>query len=121
MYGQELILDVHKCDPTQFTRERLTTFFEELCRAINMTRAALYFWDYEGEPEEYALAPDHLKGVSAVQFIQTSNVTVHTLDVLKRVYLNIFSCKEINVEAAKRVVLQTFGGEIVRETFLNRE
>ena len=59
-----------------------------------MERCELYFWDDEGLPPEECQTEPHLKGTSAIQFIMTSNVTIHTLDILKRVYLNIFSCKD---------------------------
>jgi len=93
MYGKELILDLHDCDPKLFNRAGIEAFLIRLCDLIQMERCDLHFWDYEGEPEEYEKAPDHLKGVSAIQFITTSNITIHTLDVPRDVYLNIFSCK----------------------------
>ena len=93
-YGKELIIDIHDCDTANFTRKGLDKFFKELCRKIDMQMGERFFWDYEGEPEEYKKAPAHLKGISAVQFIMTSNITIHTLDELQRVYLNIFSCKD---------------------------
>ena len=85
-YGKELILDIHECDPTKFTRDSLTNFFEILCDKIDMVAEDLYFWDYEGYPEEYKKDPDDIKGTSAIQFIRTSNITVHTLDVLQKVF-----------------------------------
>lgn len=45
MYGTELILDLHDCDPKQFTRGRLTIFFAELCDLIDMKAEDLHFWD----------------------------------------------------------------------------
>ena len=96
MYGKELILDIHDCDPKKFTRESIQWFFIRLCQQIDMIRGPLHFWDYEGDPEGYEAAEPHLKGTSAIQFIMTSNITIHTLDELKAVYLNIFSCKDFD-------------------------
>ena len=95
-YGMELVMDLHDCDPTKFTRENLTQYFIDLCLLLDMKRADLHFWDYEGYPRQKEDAPPHLKGTTAVQFISTSNITVHTLDDLRRVYLNIFTCREFN-------------------------
>ncbi len=64
-----------------------------------MVRGPLHFWDYQCDEcgyfdkEDYDKAEDHVKGISAIQFIQTSSIVIHTLDVLKAVYLNVFSCK----------------------------
>ena len=87
-YGKELILDLHNCNSYKFTRKCLTNYFIELCELIDMERENLHFWDYIGQEDEYEKAPDHLKGTSAIQFISTSNITIHSLDVLKRAYIN---------------------------------
>ena len=51
-YGIELILDMHGCDPTTFTRDSISAYFERLCVLIDMKREALHFWDDVGVPEE---------------------------------------------------------------------
>jgi S-adenosylmethionine/arginine decarboxylase-like enzyme len=42
----------------------------------------------------------HLHGISAVQFIETSNIVCHALPLLKAVYLNLFTCKEFDTDDA---------------------
>ena len=108
-YGMELVMDLHDCDHTLFTREAITTFIMELCRRINMKREVLHFWDYEDCPNEKEKAPPHLKGISAVQFIQTSSIVIHALDDMHSVYLNIFSCKEFEVAEAVNYANEFFG------------
>lgn len=108
-YGMELVMDLHDCDHTLFTREGLTTFFAELCRRIDMEREALHFWDYENYPGYKEEAPPHLKGISAVQFIKTSSIVVHALDDLRRVYINVFSCREFCVPDAVAYATEYFG------------
>jgi len=51
-FGAELILDLHGCDITTFNRESITNYFITLCKAIDMQREDLHFWDYEGVPED---------------------------------------------------------------------
>ena len=112
-YGKELILDIHNCDPATFNRKSIKKFFVELCKLIDMERCELYWWDdYGVEPEEQQTEP-HLKGTSAVQFIMTSNIVIHTLDLVQKVYLNIFSCKDFDSELAKNFSAKWFKGEIV--------
>ena len=108
MYGKELILDIHKCRLDDCNREFLELFFKSLCLHIQMKREDLHFWDYEGDDDAYNKAPEHLQGISAVQFISTSNITIHTIDPLGCVYLNIFSCKDFSAEKVKAVVLSFF-------------
>jgi len=119
-YGKELILDFEKCDPSTFTRESIQTFFESLCDIINMERCDMHFWDDLETPEEEKETEPHLVGTSAIQFIKTSNITIHTLDILKTVYLNIFSCKDFDGEVACRFALAWFRGKLRRYTFLER-
>lgn len=119
-YGEELILDLHNCNPKRFTREHLEEFCKGLCELIDMERGELFFWDYQDEPEEYEKAPDHLKGTSCVQFITTSNITIHTLDVLKRVYFNLFSCKDFDNKKVVEYVGMFFDGSIVQKAEIGR-
>jgi len=119
-YGKELILDMHKCDPTTFTRKSIKRFFVTMCYTIDMQREDLYFWDYKGQKKKYKKAPAHLKGTSAVQFIKTSNMTIHCLDELKAVYLNIFSCKEFSKKKAIKLASNWFKAKQVCNKKLRR-
>lgn len=120
-YGKELVLDLHECDALLFNRTDLEIYFVELCALIDMQRCDLHFWDDVGVPEEERQTEPHLKGTSAVQFMLTSNVTVHALDILKSLYVNIFSCKEFDSDAATRFTTEYFSGRLVnREDIVRR-
>ena len=119
-YGKELILDLHHCDVSLFNRECLKKYFVQLCDLIKMEREALHWWDYKGQPEEYEKAPVHLKGISAIQFIKTSNITIHTLDIMKNIYLNIFSCKDCDCEIVAEFTRKYCNGEVVAHTIVER-
>lgn len=114
MYGKELILDLEGCNPKKMTRINIEDFMIVLCDTIDMERCALHFWDYEGYPEEYKKAPAHLKGISAIQFITTSNITIHTLDELNKVFLNVFSCKNFKNSVVEETTIEFFNGKIVQ-------
>lgn len=119
-YGKELIMDLHECDSSTFNRKSLKKYFKELCIEIDMKRAKLCWWDDHGvAPEEQQTLP-HLKGTSAVQFIMTSNIVVHTLDLLGAVYINIFSCKDFDADTAKKFTEKWFKGKIVSSHEINR-
>lgn len=108
-YGQELILDLHGCDITTFTREVIEQYFIELCDLIDMERHDLHFWDDVGVPEDEQQTDPKTKGTSAVQFILTSTIVIHTLDLMKAAYINIFSCKEFDTEEAANFTIKWFG------------
>ena len=111
-YGKELILAIHKCDSSTFTRKSIRNFFKELCDLIEMKRSRLVWWDDWGVPLDEQETESHLKGTSAVQFIETSNIVIHTLDILESVYLNIFSCKDFDTNVAEKFSQEWFKGKI---------
>ena len=120
-YGKELILDLHNCDAKKFNRPSLTKFFKDLCELIDMQRCELFWWDDVGVPKKERETEPHLKGTSAIQFIKTSNVTIHTLDILKNVYLNIFSCKDFDPKIAGEFSRKFFKGKIVHQAIIVRK
>ena len=120
IYGKELILDIHDCEALPCNRNFLKKYFKELCDLIGMKREDLHFWDYKDAQEEYDNAPDHLKGISAIQFIKTSNITIHTLDVLRKTYINIFSCKGFDEDVVMAFSSDWFEGQIASKTMLER-
>ncbi len=119
-YGFELILDLHGCDVSKFNRTSLRKYFAKLCKAIAMERCELHFWDDVGVPPEERQTSPHTKGTSAVQFILTSTVVVHTLDLLKAVYINIFSCKPYDKKVAEELTKEWFGAKECKSHFIER-
>ncbi len=119
-YGKELILDIHNCNPSTFTRTSIRNFFKELCKLIDMKRCELYWWDDYRVPSEEQQTEPHMKGTSAIQFISTSNITIHTLDILGNVYLNIFSCKEFNHDLVLKFSEEWFKGKTVNSQVIKR-
>ncbi len=119
-YGVELILDLHECDVTTFNRSSLENYFIEVCDLIDMQRCELHFWDDLNTPEEEKQTSPHTTGTSAIQFILTSNITIHTLDILQKVFINIFTCKDFSTSDAEKFTAEWFGGTIVNSTVVDR-
>lgn len=119
-YGKELILDLHGCEVDKFTRASIAEYLKELCRLIDMERSDLHFWDDLNVPEEERQTSPHTKGTSAVQFILTSNITIHTLDLLGKVFVNIFSCKDFDAHSATEFTKTWFGGSLASMYVIKR-
>lgn len=120
-YGKELILDLHNCDAAKFDRKNIRNYFKNLCDLIHMERCKLTWWDDYGVPPEEQQTEPHLKGTSAVQFIKTSNITIHTLELLKAAYINIFSCKAFDEKKAKQFTQEWFRGKVVTSKIIVRK
>ena len=121
MYGKELIIDLKNCNPDTFNRDSLTDFFTQLCELIDMEQCDLHFWDDVGVPEDECQTNPCLKGTSAIQFIMTSSIVIHCLDLLGTVYLNLFSCKEFEAEVAAKFIRRWFGGVINHVIIVERD
>ena len=119
-YGFELILDLHGCDPGTFDRHSIEHFFEELCKQIKMTRCELHFWDDIGVSKEEQQTSPHTKGTSAVQFILTSTIVIHKLELLNAAYINIFSCKEFDKAKAEAFSEEWFKAKDIHSHFIER-
>ncbi len=119
-YGKELILDLHACDASLFTRVSIVVYFERLAKLIGMRREARHFWDDYGLPPEECQTEPHLKGTTAIQFLLTSNITIHTLDLLEAAYINIFSCKDFDSEEATRFTVGFFRAKRFHQTVVGR-
>lgn len=112
-YGKELILDLHDCGNMDVDTQ---DFCEELAELVNMQIEDFHAW--ESEPDE----PKDPKtyGKSAIQFILTSNITIHTLPLLGNVYINLFTCKDFDPDIAAKFCETYFEGFIVSRYFIDR-
>ena len=120
-YGTELILDLHGCNVEKFNRNDIDDYFTRLCRTIEMEKCEVYFWDDVGVlPEERQTLP-RTKGTSAVCFILTSSIVIHTLELLRVVYVNIFSCKAFDPDLAAEFTNEWFEAASCDTTFIERK
>lgn len=113
-YGKMVIIDLHQCNVARFNRTDIEQYFVELAEKIDMKRCDLHWWDDKDVPEEQKQVLPHTKGTTGVQFILTSHILVHTLEILERAYIDIFSCKDFSDEVAVEYTKQYFGGVIAQ-------
>ena len=106
---------------TKFTRKSLRKYFNGLVKLLDMKKGDLHFWDDVGVPENEKQTNPMTTGTSAIQFILTSNITIHCLDLLGNVYVNIFSCKDFKTGSARYYTQKIFKAGSVREHRLIRK
>jgi S-adenosylmethionine decarboxylase len=51
-----------------------------------------------------------LVGWSAMQFIETSSITIHADEFSGRCFVDVFSCREFDAEIAAAIAVPHFGG-----------
>lgn len=123
IYGKELILDLHNCNPSTFRRSIIGEFLSKCCEIMEVQQCELHFWDDEGLPEEECQTDPKTKGTTAIQFLLKSNITIHALDLLRSVYINAFSCGKFDFNTSLSIQIlakETFGGEIVQNVLMDR-
>lgn len=110
-WGISLAMNLFECDHnTLMSKPKLKQFIAEIIKEIKMKAHGPCRIDQFGEGS--------LHGISAMQFIETSSITVHLDDKGDRAFIDIFSCKDFDTKAArdfakkfyqaKRVTSKTF-------------
>ncbi len=126
-YGVELVLDLHDCDESRFDKAHIEPYLQKLCEKIDMQRADLHWWDDADYPPEEQETSPHTHGCSVVQilvttqFILTSSIVIHSLPKLKKIYINIFSCKDFDARVAEDYTRKCFDGTVVQSLFITRK
>lgn len=115
-FGWELILDLYDCNLKTISDENaIRNFAGQLCRVIDMKPYGEPLTPYFGENKE------HTKGYSLLQFIETSSIVGHFSEATGSVYLNIFSCKEYDIDVAENFSKEYFDAKRVRSRYMVRE
>ena len=85
-WGMLASVDLYGCDPGSIrSPKKIREFIIKLCAAIKMKRHGPSLIKKFGQKD--------LLGYSAMQFIETSSVTVHFDEIKDRAFVEIFSCK----------------------------
>jgi S-adenosylmethionine/arginine decarboxylase-like enzyme len=94
--------------------DNIRAFVKELVPAIDMVAY--------GEPTvvHFAQHDDTKSGYSLCQMIETSSITGHFVDSNGDFYIDVFSCKEVNVDVCCQLIEKYFTPEKVRSYFLTR-
>ena len=102
-WGMLAAIDLHGCHRSQLEDpEQLRAFVPALVSAIGMRAHGPLRLERFGDGD--------LEGWSAMQFIETSSVTVHADEVSGRCFVDVFSCRMFDGETAARVAVHYFGG-----------
>ena len=94
--------------------DNIRAFVKKLVPAIDMVAV--------GEPwiERTAIGIPDKEGFSMYQLIVTSNISAHFIDEAKHIYLDVFSCKEFDIDTVKAVVTNYFNPTKIKVNFVKR-
>jgi S-adenosylmethionine/arginine decarboxylase-like enzyme len=112
-FGMELALDLADCDPQVINSpDELCAWATLLCEHIGMTAY--------GDPIVHHFGEDQLAGWSIIQPITTSDLKVHAVDADNTAFVNVFSCKAFDPEAAAAFTVDFFRARRHTATVLQR-
>tara|TARA_B100000745_G_scaffold95152_1_gene60119 strand:- start:4595 stop:4975 length:381 start_codon:yes stop_codon:yes gene_type:complete len=96
-------IDLHSCNP-DFIRdaEKIKDFTRQFCDLIDVTRFG------ECQIVHFADHDEDVAGFSMVQLIETSLVSGHFANKTNNVYLDVFSCKYYDPDAAHEFAKKFF-------------
>lgn len=102
-WGLLAAIDLHGCPPGPVADpDSIRAFVPALIDAIGMRAHGPLLLERFGDGD--------LEGWSAMQFIETSSITIHADEVAGRCFIDVFSCRPFDTELAAAVAVEHFGG-----------
>ena len=112
-YGKHVIHHSIGCNDNILDEDKIAEFIIELCDGIDMVRY--------GDPFVARFGKGIEIGISAVQLIETSAITIHTNDGARELYLDVFSCKDYDPDIVSYMVHKHFDPESQEQEALYRK
>jgi len=102
-WGTLAAIDLHGCERARLADpDSIRSFVPALIDAIAMRAHGPLALERFGDGE--------LEGWSAMQFIETSSITIHADEVSGRCFIDVFSCRWFDADRAAAVAVEHFGG-----------
>ena len=102
-WGMLAAIDLHGCESGRLAdRDAIRAFVRAVIDAIGMIAHGPLRLERFGEGE--------LEGWSAMQFIETSSITIHADEFSGRCFIDVFSCRPFDPDDAAAVAVTHFGG-----------
>ncbi|MEK6826399.1 MAG: S-adenosylmethionine decarboxylase [Nanoarchaeota archaeon] len=116
-FGPHLKLDLRGCSKEKLSDLKLVYFLlDDLPAKIGMTKIAPpQVISYPGKEGSFDKG-----GISAFVLIAESHATIHTFIEQEYAFVDIFSCKEFDIEFAEKYFLEAFEAKKSHKTITNR-
>ena len=102
-WGMLAAIDLHDCDTRRLSDpDNIRRFVPAVVEGVGMQPYGPLAIDRFGDGE--------LEGWSALQFLETSSITLHADEVFARCFVDIFSCRPFIPELAGQIAVEHFGG-----------
>lgn len=103
-WGYHLIMDCYGCDLDAMTsKDVISEFTKSLVEKIDMVPY--------GEPQIVHFGTGNKEGFTLIQLIETSNISGHFANDDRKIFLDVFSCKEFDPNIVYEHVIEFFNPE----------
>jgi S-adenosylmethionine/arginine decarboxylase-like enzyme len=114
-FGIELVMDIDDCDTEAISDPgALRRYTAELVERIKMTAYGETWLHHFGHASAVTT------GYTAFQAIETSSIIVHVSEGLRRVHVNVFSCRRFDADDAMDYSERFFGSTDTTYSVLSR-
>src|ERR1700691_3035131 len=112
-WGIHTLIDLSGCDNERITsKEKIEVYIYGLVRILDMK-------EY-GEPTIVHFGSGSAEGYTMVQLIETSLISGHFCNSTNEAYIDIFSCKEYDIENATNFTQEFFNAEYMEYQEIKR-
>ncbi len=112
-YGKHLMLTAKGCNENLLEIDKVASFITDMVPRIDMVPYGDLVIARFGDGIEV--------GISAVQLIVTSAITIHTNDLARDLYLDVFSCKWYEESIVIDMVNELFAPVEIKDTIILRK
>jgi S-adenosylmethionine decarboxylase len=114
-FGPHLMMDLRECDQEKLSDYNLVfDILNELPEKIGMTKITQpYVFPYSG------LVPED-KGITGTVIIAESHISIHTFQEKDYCFVDVFSCKDFDVELAAKCLVEAFNSKDFDKYVVNR-
>jgi S-adenosylmethionine/arginine decarboxylase-like enzyme len=112
-WGIHTLIDLSECDNELIrSKKHIENYANELVKLIDMKSY--------GDPIVVHFGSHSAEGYTLVQMIETSLISGHFCNVTNEAYIDIFSCKEYDVEKAADFTMGFFGASHLDSKYIKR-
>ena len=112
-WGKSVAIDLYDCSHDLVSNpEPIKAFIKDVIPMIGMQAHGPTLIERFGEGE--------IEGWSAMQFIETSSITIHADELHNRCFIDIFSCKDFDESIAVNFALTSFQAKSHKVNSLTR-
>ena len=115
IFGPHLMLDLNRCKTEKLSDyDLIFRILHELPEKIGMTKITQpYVFPYAG------LVPED-KGITGTVIIAESHISIHTFQEKDYCFVDVFSCKDFDVEYAAEYLVDVFESKKFEKHIVNR-